>query len=147
MRKKWDLELTVGVFVLLGFLSLSYLSIRLGKLEVVGGAGYTLYAEFTNAGGIKPGSSVEIAGVEIGKVRTIRLDNYSALATIWVHKGVNIQDDAIASIKTKGLIGEKYIQVAPGGSDIYLADGGRIRETEPALDIEELVSKYVFGKI
>jgi len=147
MRKKYDLELTVGIFVLIGFLSISYLSIRLGKLEVIGGAGYTVYAEFANAGGIKPGSVVEIAGVEIGKVKSVRLDNYSALASLWIHKGVKLQDDAIASIKTKGLIGEKYIQVAPGGSDVYLTDGGKIRETESALDIEELVSKYVFGKV
>jgi phospholipid/cholesterol/gamma-HCH transport system substrate-binding protein len=147
MRKKFDLELTVGIFVLIGFLSLGYLSIRLGKLEMVGGAGYTVYAEFANAGGIKPGSVVEIAGVEIGKVRSVRLDNYSARASIWIYKDVKIQDDAIASIKTKGLIGEKYVQVAPGGSDIYLTEGGKIRETESALDIEELVSKYVFGKV
>jgi len=110
-------------------------------------AGYTVYAEFANAGGIKSGSVVEIAGVEIGKVKSVRLDNYSALASLWIHKGVKLQDDAIASIKTKGLIGEKYIQVAPGGSDVYLTDGGKIRETESALDIEELVSKYVFGKV
>ncbi|HMK56218.1 MAG TPA: outer membrane lipid asymmetry maintenance protein MlaD [Dissulfurispiraceae bacterium] len=147
MQKKFDLELAVGIFVLIGFLALGYLSIRLGKLEVVGKGGYTLYAEFANAGGIKPGAVVEIAGVEIGKVKSIRLDNYSALATMRIYQGVKIQDDAIASIKTKGLVGEKFVQVAPGGSDVYLADGGRIKETESALDIEELVSKYVFGKV
>ncbi|HMK59573.1 MAG TPA: outer membrane lipid asymmetry maintenance protein MlaD [Dissulfurispiraceae bacterium] len=147
MQKKFDLELMVGIFVLIGFLALGYLSIRLGKMELVGKDGYTLYAEFTNAGGIKPGAVVEIAGVEIGKVKTIKLDNYSALATLRIYKGVKIQDDSIASVKTKGLVGEKFIQVAPGGSDAYLHDGGKIKETESALDIEELVSKYVFGKV
>lgn len=147
MQKKIDLELTVGIFVLIGIFALGYLSIKLGKLEVVGSAGYTLYAEFANAGGIKPGSVIEVAGVEIGKVRSIRLDNYSAVASLWINKSVKIQSDAIASIKTKGLIGEKYVQLAPGGSEMYLTDGGKIGETESALDVEELISKYVFGKI
>ena len=147
MQKKFDLELTVGIFVLIGFLSLGYLSIRLGKLEVVGPGGYIVYADFANAGGIKPGSVIEIAGVEIGKVKSVRLDNYAARADLLIYKDVKIQDDAIASIKTKGLIGEKFVQIMPGGSEKYLAGGGKIRETESALDIEELVSKYVFGKV
>jgi phospholipid/cholesterol/gamma-HCH transport system substrate-binding protein len=147
MKRKFDLELTVGIFILIGILSLGYLSIRLGNLEVVGAGGYTVSAEFANAGGIKPGSVVEIAGVEIGKVKKITLYNYAARADLLIYKDVRIQDDAIASIKTKGLIGEKFVQITPGGSDAYLAGGGKIRETESALDVEELVSKYVFGKI
>ncbi|HTZ17848.1 MAG TPA: outer membrane lipid asymmetry maintenance protein MlaD [Dissulfurispiraceae bacterium] len=149
MQRKFDLELAVGIFVLIGILSLGYLSIRLGKLEVVGTGGYTVYAEFTNAGGIKSGSVIEIAGVEIGKVKNISLDlnNYSARADFLIYKDIKIQEDAIASIKTKGLIGEKFIQITPGGSDTYLSAGGKIRETESAIDIEELVSKYVFGKV
>ncbi len=147
MQKKFDLELTVGIFVLIGILSLGYLSIRLGKLEVVGTGGYTLYAEFANAGGIKSGSVIEIAGVEIGKVKGVTLDNYAARVLLVINRGVKIQDDAIASIKTKGLIGEKFVQITPGGSDQYLTNGGKIKETESALDVEELVSKYVFGKI
>lgn len=147
MQKKFDVELAVGIFVLIGILALGYLSIRLGKLEVVGGGGYTVYAEFTNAGGIKPGSVVEVAGVEIGKVKSIRLDNYAARAELWIQRDINIQEDAIASIKTKGLIGEKFIQISPGGSEKYVSNGGKIRETESAIDIEELISKYVFGKV
>lgn len=146
--KKFDLELAVGFFVLIGILALGYISIKLGKLEVIGGGGYTVYAEFEKAGGIKPGSVVEIAGVEIGKVKSIRLNNdYQALVELTIDKGVKIQEDAIASIKTKGLIGEKYVQITPGGSDKLIPNGGRIRETESAVDLEELISKYVFGGV
>jgi phospholipid/cholesterol/gamma-HCH transport system substrate-binding protein len=147
MKKKFDVELTVGVFVLLGILALGFLSVKFGKLEVVGSGGYTLYAEFTNAGGVKSGACVEIAGVEIGKVRSVSLSNYSAKAELYINKDIVLQEDAIAAIKTKGLIGEKYIQITPGGSDQTLSDGGKIRQTESAVDIEELVSKYVFGKV
>lgn len=146
--KKFDLEIAVGFFVLIGILALGYISIKLGRLEVIGGGGYTVYAEFQKAGGIKSGSIVEIAGVEVGKVKSIKLNNdYQALVEITIFKDVKIQEDAIASIKTKGLIGEKYIQITPGGSDRLLQNGGKIRETESAVDLEELISKYVFGGV
>lgn len=147
MNRKYDVELMVGIFVLLGVMALGFLSIKLGKFDVIGKAGYTVYAEFTNAGGIKPGDNVEIAGVEIGKVKSVHLVNYAAKAELWINKSVNLQEDVIATIKTKGLIGEKFIQVTPGGSERLLADGGRIRDTQAAIDIEEIVSKYVFGKV
>ncbi len=146
--KKFDVELAAGFFLLIGILALAFISIKLGKLEVLGGGGYALYAEFEKAGGVKVGSSVELAGVEIGKVKSIRLDsNYQALVGFVINKGIKIQDDAIASIKTKGLIGEKYVQITPGGSDKILSNGGRIRETESSIDIEDLISKYVYGKV
>ncbi len=147
MQRKFDIEFAVGMFVLIGILCLGYLSIKLGKLEVIGAGGYTVYAEFSNAGGIKPGSAIEIAGVQIGKVKSIKLDNYSALAEFWINKGVRIQEDAIVHIKTKGLIGEKYVQISPGGSETFVGNGGRLTETESPIDIEELISKYVFGKV
>ncbi|MBI5211969.1 MAG: outer membrane lipid asymmetry maintenance protein MlaD [Nitrospirae bacterium] len=146
--RKFDLELVVGLFVLTGILALGYISIKMGKLEVIGGAGYTVYAEFEKSGGIKAGSVVEIAGVEVGKVKSIRLNtDYQASVELAIRSNVKIQEDAIASIKTKGLIGEKYIQIAPGGSEKLIAGGGRIRETESAIDLEELISKYVFGGV
>ena len=146
--RKFDLELAVGFFVIIGILSLVYLSVRLGKLETIGGGRYIVYAEFANAGGVKPGAAVEIAGVEVGKVKSLRLDkDYRAFVTFTIAKDVEIQEDAIASIKTKGLIGEKYVQITPGGSDKLIASGGKIKETESAVDIEELVSKYIFGKV
>lgn len=145
--KKFDLELAVGIFVLLGFLSLGYLSVQLGRLEIIGTGYYVIEAEFEKAGGIKTGASVEIAGVEIGKVKNIRLKNYQAVITLSIKRDVKIQEDAIASIRTKGIIGEKFILITPGGSERLIAEGGKIRETESALDLEELLSKYIFGKI
>ncbi|MEW6002700.1 MAG: outer membrane lipid asymmetry maintenance protein MlaD [Nitrospirota bacterium] len=147
MKKKITLETAVGFFLLIGIFSLAYLSVRLGKLEVIGGERYTVYAEFENSGGIKPGAAVEIAGVEVGKVNNIKLNNYQALVQLSINKDVKIQEDAIASIKTSGLLGEKYIQIAPGASDKIIPDGGKIRETESAIDFEELLSKYLFGKV
>jgi phospholipid/cholesterol/gamma-HCH transport system substrate-binding protein len=146
--RKIDLELAVGFFVIIGILSLVYLSIKLGKLETIGGGRYVVYAEFVNAGGVKPGAVVEIAGVEVGKVKSLSLGkDFRAFIVFSIAKDVEIQEDAIASIKTKGLIGEKYVQITPGGSDKLISDGEKIRETESAIDIEELVSKYIFGKV
>lgn len=146
--KKIDLELSVGFFLLIGIICLGYISIKLGRLEFVGGERYIVYADFAKAGGIKPGSSIEIAGVEVGRVKSIVLDkDYQALVTIEIDRRVKIQEDAVASIKTKGLIGEKYIDITAGASEKFLADGGKIRETESAVDVEELISKYAFGKV
>jgi phospholipid/cholesterol/gamma-HCH transport system substrate-binding protein len=145
--KKFDLELAVGIFVLIGIFCMAYISIRLGRLDIIGGKYYDVYADFEQAGGIKTGSSVEIAGVEVGSVKSIRLDNYQARVGMTIHSGIKIQDDAIASIRTKGLIGEKYVQITPGASGKFIPAGGRIRDTESSIDIEELLSKYVFGKV
>lgn len=145
--KKFDIEFAVGVFVLLGVLSLAYLSIQLGRLEIIGRGYYTVEAKFEKAGGIRTGASVEIAGVEVGKVKSIRLENYQAVVLMLISKDVKIQEDAIASIRTKGIIGEKFVQITPGGSDKIIADKGIIRETESAIDLEELLSKYIYGGI
>jgi phospholipid/cholesterol/gamma-HCH transport system substrate-binding protein len=88
-----------------------------------------------------------IAGVEVGRVKSIRLENYQARVSMSLPEDLKIQEDAIASIKTKGLIGEKYIEITPGGSEKFLNPGGQIRETQPPVDLEELISKFVFGKI
>ena len=145
--RKFDLELTVGLFIIAGIICLGYLSIRLGKMEVLGEKGYEVYAVFSNVGGLKVGSSIEIAGVAVGRVRDIALHNYEAKVVLNLPNGLKIQEDAIASIKTKGLIGEKYIDITPGGSEKVLKSGDQIRETQPAVDMEELISKFVFGKI
>jgi phospholipid/cholesterol/gamma-HCH transport system substrate-binding protein len=145
--KESNVELAVGFFLLVGIIALAYISVKLGKLEVLGKPGYTVFAEFDNDGGIKTGASVEIAGVPIGKVNTIRLADYQAVVELDIYRNVKLQEDSIASIKTKGLIGEKYIQITPGGSEKLIANRGKIRETESAVDIESLISKYVFGKV
>ncbi len=145
--KKLDLELGVGLFMIAGILALGYLSVRLAKMEVIGQHGYELEAIFSNSGGLKPGASVVIAGVEVGRVKSIKLDDYQALIAIHLPSRVKIQDDSIASIKTKGLIGEKYVEITPGGSDIILKGGQKIRDTQPPVDLEQLISSYVFGKL
>ena len=145
--KKFDLELAVGVFMIIGIICLGYLSIKLGKMEVFGDKGYEIQAIFSNSGGLKPGSSVVIAGVEVGRVKRVALDDYQAKVVLNIPMNVKIQEDAIASIKTKGLIGEKYVEITPGGADELIEPGGRIRDTQSAIDFEELISHYVFGKI
>lgn len=146
--KKIDIELAVGFFVLIGIISLGYLSIKLGEIEIIGKDRYTVYAEFENAGGVKPGSVVEMAGVKIGEVKSVRLsEDYTALVEMTIYKNFILQEDAIASVKTKGLIGEKYLQITPGGSEKIISDSGKIRETESAIDIEELLQKYIFGEV
>ena len=146
--KKFDLELTVGLFMIAGIICLAYLSIRLGGMDVFGNKnGYELRADFSNAGGLKDGSSVVIAGVEVGRVKTIDLEDYQAKVIMQLPSDLKIQEDAIASIRTKGLIGEKYVEITPGGSDRILEPGEQIFETEPAIDVEQLISNYVFGRL
>jgi phospholipid/cholesterol/gamma-HCH transport system substrate-binding protein len=145
--KKTSVETAVGVFVLIGLISVAYLTIKLGKMEWFGDDYYLLESRFNSVSGLKTGALVDMAGVEIGKVADIRLDTerQAAIVSLKIKKGVKLTDDVIASVKTSGLIGDKYIRLTPGGSDRILKSGDMIIETESALDIEELVSKYVFG--
>ncbi len=147
--KKYSQETFVGVFVLIGILCVGYLTVKLGKMEIIGGDYYNLVAKFDSVAGLKTDSSVQMAGVEIGRVTDIALDtkDFVAVVTMKIRKGVPVQEDAIASIKTSGLIGDKYISIQPGGSDELLGPGGIITETESAIDIESLISKYVFGNV
>jgi phospholipid/cholesterol/gamma-HCH transport system substrate-binding protein len=141
------LDVAVGVFVLIGLLALGWLSVRLGRVELLGGAGYTVVADFPSVGGLKAGSTVEIAGVEVGRGDGITLYDFQARVVMTIKSDVKLQEDAIASIKTRGLIGEKFIKINPGGSEKLIKPNGKITEVEPPVDIEELISKYVFGKV
>ncbi len=140
-------NIAVGLFMVLGIVALGYLSIQLGRVSFLGGRGYMVTVDFPSVGGLKAGSTVEIAGVEIGRVESIGLDNYQARVKLRVQSSVKLQEDSIASIKTKGLIGEKYVRISPGGSDKIIQPGGKIREVEAPVDFEELLSKYIFGKV
>jgi phospholipid/cholesterol/gamma-HCH transport system substrate-binding protein len=146
MRRS-TLDVAVGVFVLVGILALGWLSVRLGRVELWSSAGYTVTADFPTVGGLKTGSSIEIAGVEIGRVDGITLSDYQARVIMTIKPAIKLQEDSIASIKTRGLIGEKYIKINPGGSEKLIQPNGKITEVEPPVDIEELISKYVFGKV
>jgi phospholipid/cholesterol/gamma-HCH transport system substrate-binding protein len=140
-------EVVVGFFLLLGLLALGYLAIKLGRMEVIGNAGYTVHATFPNVGGLRTGTPVEIAGVDVGWVERIDLKNYQAQVDFRIKPGIELPEDSIASIRTKGLIGEQFVRISPGGADKNIAPGGEIKETEPPVDIMELIANYAFGKI
>jgi phospholipid/cholesterol/gamma-HCH transport system substrate-binding protein len=145
--KRGSLELAVGVFVLAGLACLAYLAIHLGKLELFG-SGYRVMADFDNISGLKPGAAVEVAGVEVGRVEAIQLTSGDrAKLLLRMKPGVNLYDDAIASIRTKGIIGDKFVKLSPGGSGKAIPNGGRIRDTESAVEWEELIGKYLHGKV
>jgi len=145
--KRFNLEVTVGLFVVLGLCALAYLSVRLGQLQIGRGNTYDLTAVFPTVAGLRVGATVEVAGVQIGRVQDINLAEYSAALTLRVDKQVQLQEDAMASIRTRGLIGEKYVRITPGGSERFLAAGGRIREVEPPIDIETLIGHFIQGKL
>lgn len=143
--KRFGVETAVGLFVLVGIAALAWLSIRLGKLEIVGGDYVPIHAEFASVAGLKKGASVEIAGVEVGKVDAIRLDAYKADVLMKIRGGIPLGDDTIASVKTMGLIGDKYISLAPGASDRAIPPGGKIRETESPPDFDQLIGELIHG--
>lgn len=146
--RKIDLELVVGLFVLIGIIALGYISVKLGKMEWLGGGDYQVTAVFPSIAGLKVGAQVEIAGVEVGRVKSLALDkDYQARVVLGIDRGVKLQEDSIAAIKTKGLLGEKYVEIVPGGADEIIENGGKIQDTEPPIDLEELISKFVFGKV
>jgi phospholipid/cholesterol/gamma-HCH transport system substrate-binding protein len=145
--KKASIETAVGLFVLIGILCVGYLTVKLGKMEILGKDYYSVNAQFDSVTGLKVGANVEMAGVPIGKVEAIALDSERQVARVRlkIQQSVVLTDDTIASVKTAGMIGDKYIKLSPGGSDLILKAGDTIIETESALDLEELISKYVFG--
>jgi len=148
MRKS-SLEFSVGLFVLIGLVCVGYLTIKLGKMELLGNGYYHISARFASVSGLHEGAEVEVAGVQVGQVEHITLerDGMVALVRMKIREGVPITEDAIASVKTSGLIGDKYIRIEPGGSDVVLADGGLLTETESAVDLESIISEYAFGKV
>lgn len=144
--KRITVETLVGLFMIAGFICLAYISVKLGDVNLFGTKEYLVKARFANITGLKEGAEVEIAGVKVGRVSKIHLDNYEALVELLINPDVKIQDDSIATIRTQGIIGDKYVKIMPGGSEEYLKPDGEISETESSIELEELVSKYIFGK-
>jgi len=144
--KKMNLEMIVGLFLLTGFACFSYLAIKMGDIRFFMRESYPLTARFTSISGLKEGAAIELAGVHVGKVTGISLDNseYEAVVQLDINQDVKLQDDSIASIRTSGIIGDRFIKLTPGGSEDYLTPGDEIDETESAISLEELVSKYIF---
>lgn len=144
--KKFNIQLVTGIFVVLGIVAFTYTAVSIGGVRFSEQPGYTLQARFTSISGLQTGAIVEAAGVRIGIVTGIEFDpeNYEALVSLRINEGVPVQEDAIAAIRTQGIIGEKFVRIIPGGFEETLADGDEIFQTESAVSIEELVSKYIF---
>ena len=142
------IEFLVGCFMLVGMGAVFYLAIQVGSARVFGGDNYALQARFSSTSGVNVGSRVEIAGVRVGTVKSVVLnDNFYSIVTFELPSKIQLDDDTIVSIKTAGLIGDRYLDVSPGGSGFPLEAGDLIVDTESALDIEGLISRFAFGGI
>ncbi|MDO8282462.1 MAG: outer membrane lipid asymmetry maintenance protein MlaD [Thermodesulfovibrionia bacterium] len=146
--KKISIETIVGIFLVLGLVALAYMSVTLGGVSLFGTDQYKVSAQFGNISGLTKDATVEIAGVIVGKVASVSLngDDYQAKVEMLINPNVKLQEDTIASIRTQGIIGDKYVKLSPGASEDLIKDGGEIVETESSLVLEELVSKYMFDK-
>ena len=142
-----SIELTVGIFVLAGIIALAMKSVRLGGLALFTTGTYNLTAKLSSVSGLRVGASVEIAGVKVGRIQAIGLSGEDALVTLQLDDSIKLSKDSIASIRTKGILGDKYIRLSLGGSSTMIRPGGEIRETEPPLDIEKLIGNFIFGKV
>lgn len=135
--------------MLLGLAAFTYLTIKLGAGSMMSGDTYLLETRFANAGGIHSGCSVLMSGVTVGRVEGVRMDpsDYSAIVTLRLTSGLHLPTDSMASVKTSGLIGDKFIALSPGADDAYLKPGSRITLTESAVDLESLIGKMAFGSV
>ncbi len=147
--KKYAMETTVGIFVVIGLLCVAYMTVKLGHVSLLGQDTYPLYAPFTTVSGLRAGSPVDVFGIEVGQVERITIDqkNQMARVELRIKNGIQIYDDAIATIQTEGLIGDKYLSISPGGGGALLKPGGTIIQTQPAADFLDLLGKYIFGAI
>lgn len=147
--KTSSLYASTGIFIIVGLVCVAYLTLTLANTTFFSGGHYTLTAKFTSVSGLSPGSNVEISGVYVGKVTDISLEPqlYQAVITMQILDSVPIPVDSTATIKTSGLIGDKYVSIIPGGDDTNLKNNEAVLDTQPPLDIEELVSKYIFGSV
>ena len=147
--KKYAMETTVGIFLVFGLLCIGYMTVKLGHVSLLGDNTYSLFARFTTVSGLRAGSPVDMLGIEVGRVGRLTMDqkDQKAVVEIRIQKDIKVYDDAIASIKTEGLIGDMFLSIDPGGAGKLLGPGGTIIETQPALDIVDLIGKYAFGEI
>lgn len=146
--KKYSKETQVGLFVLVGFLAIAYMSIKLGNVHLFSDNDYAITAKFNDVTGLKVNAPVQMYGVDIGFVENIGIDHENGMSsvTLRIRKDVRLTDDTIASVKTSGLIGDKYVKISRGGGETIQA-GAVLRDTESSIDLEELISKYVFGGV
>jgi phospholipid/cholesterol/gamma-HCH transport system substrate-binding protein len=147
--KKYSMETVVGIFVVVGLLCIAYMTVKLGNVGFLGDNSYTLYARFNKVTGLRVGNPVEMLGLEVGKVAGFKMDQKDlvAIVELKINDGIEVYDDAIASIKTEGLIGDKYVSLDPGGGGDLLKPGSTIIDTQSPIDLQELISKYAFGDV
>jgi phospholipid/cholesterol/gamma-HCH transport system substrate-binding protein len=147
--KKYSKETVVGLFILVGLACMAYMAIRLGDLSFFGRDTYTLYARFNKVTGLHPGNPVDMLGLKVGNVSVMSLDQNEqrAVVAMQIKKGIRVYDDAIAAIKTEGLIGDKYVDIDPGGGGALLKPGGTITETVAPVDIGDIIGKFAFGSV
>ena len=146
MNEKQHTEILVGIFLLIGIIAITFLALRIGDFQLLNNQQYIIKAEFTSASGLKKGAHVEMAGVSVGRVTNIIFnpETYLAEVHIAIENSIQIPDDSIASIRTSGIIGDKFLKISPGGSDNIIEPNMIISETEPSINLEELISKYIF---
>jgi phospholipid/cholesterol/gamma-HCH transport system substrate-binding protein len=146
--KQSNIELSVGAFVLVGIAAIVWFAMQAGAGVAIGGSSYEVTARFANVGGLRPGNQIFIAGVPVGRVEKIDLDSqYAAIVHMSLKQEVHLPSDTIASIKTSGLIGDKFITLAPGADSKNLASGSMITDTESAVDLESLIRRFAFGNV
>lgn len=147
--KKYSKETVVGIFVVIGLLCITYMAVNLGNVGFIGENTYSLYGKFNTVTGLREGNPVNMLGLEVGRVQTFTMDqeNQQVVVEFKINKDIEVYDDAIASIKTEGLIGDKYVAIDPGGGGDVLADGDTITDTNSPTDIMDLISKYAFGDV
>lgn len=147
--KKYNKQTAVGIFVFLGIVAISYMSIKLGNVTMFSDDYYIVKADFTNVAGLKVNAPVQVYGVDVGFVKSISLNQTDGMAHLemMIRKDVKLTDDAIASIKTSGLIGDKYVGISPGGVGDPVEDGDTLFDTQPAIDLEDLISKFAVGSV
>jgi len=146
---KYAMETTVGVFFFVGLLLIGIMTVKLGDVSFFGDKTYPLSARFTSVTGLRVGSPVYMFGIEVGRVERLTMDqkDRKAAVEVQIKQGIKVYDDAIATIKTEGLIGDKYLGIDPGGAGELLKPGGAITETQPDLDLADLIGKYAFGDV
>lgn len=147
METQRIVNFSVGIFMVLGLLALGYLSVSFGEVNLWGDQHYEVNAEFSSVTGLQPNTAVELSGIKVGYVQEVSLEEYRAKVSLMIRRDVNLPEDTIASIRTRGLLGENYVSLNPGGLDMMIPkDGsGWIQDTQPPIAIDQLIAQFVFG--
>ena len=142
-KRSFSTEFFVGLFALLGVAAGAYQAIGLGGLRLFESNRYKIYAEFDNVSGLKSGAPVEVAGVPVGNVTNIVFKEPVAIVTLAVDRSIKLHDDDVIAVHTKGIIGDKYLKISQGSSDILVNEGDTVVETESVVDFEDILGKVI----